>query len=118
MPDIYATVVRELWRGDVAAIKPSTFRKFCGRMNSEWGIDRQQDAKEFFDFLVDSLHEDLNLRWMRNPPNPLTTAEEFRREQIPITEASRYEWERFIHRDFSYISSLFAGQHEIGRAHV
>ena len=111
MPDIYATVVRELWRGDVAAIKPSTFRKFCGRMNSEWGIDRQQDAKEFFDFLVDSLHEDLNLRWMRNPPNPLTTAEEFRREQIPITEASRYEWERFIHRDFSYISSLFAGQH-------
>lgn len=111
MPDIYATVVRELWRGDVTAIKPTTFRKFCGRMNSEWGIDRQQDAKEFFDFLVDSLHEDLNMRWMRNPPRPLTTAEEFRREQIPIGEASKYEWERFIHRDFSYVSSLFAGQH-------
>jgi ubiquitin carboxyl-terminal hydrolase 8 len=111
MPDIYATVVRELWRGDVTAIKPTTFRKFCGRMNSEWGIDRQQDAKEFFDFLVDSLHEDLNMRWMRNPPRPLTTAEELRREQIPIGEASRYEWERFIHRDFSYVSSLFAGQH-------
>lgn len=111
MPDMYATVVRSLWRGDVSAIKPTTFRQFCGRMNSEWGIDRQQDAKEFFDFLVDSLHEDLNIGWKRNPLRPLTPAEELRREQIPIAEASRYEWQRFIHRDFSYVSSLFAGQH-------
>ena len=59
MPDLYTNLIRSLWRSDVEVIKPTTFRKFCGRMNREWGIDRQQDAKEFFDFLVDCLYQTL-----------------------------------------------------------
>ena len=111
MPDIYAQVIRSLWKQDVEVIKPTTFRNFCGRMNREWIIDRQQDAKEFFDFLVDCLHEDLNARWSRTPLKPLTPAEESTREAMPVSRASPYEWERFQHRDFSFITSLFAGQH-------
>lgn len=111
MPELYTNLIRSLWRQDVEVIKPTTFRNFCGRMNREWGIDRQQDAKEFFDFLVDCLHEDLNVKWSRTPLKPLTFAEELQRERTPIAQASTYEWSRFQHRDFSYISSLFAGQH-------
>ena len=111
MPELYATLVRSLWKQDVEAIKPTTFRNFCGRMNREWVIDRQQDAKEFFDFLVDCLHEDLNVNWNRTLLRPLTAAEEVQRERTPIAQASTYEWSRFQHRDHSYISSLFAGQH-------
>lgn len=111
MPELYTNLIRSLWKQDVQVIKPTTFRNFCGRMNREWGIDRQQDAKEFFDFLVDCLHEDLNVNWARTPLKPLTFAEEIQRERTPIAQASTYEWSRFQHRDFSYISSLFAGQH-------
>jgi ubiquitin carboxyl-terminal hydrolase 8 len=111
MPDLYTNLIRSLWRSDVEVIKPTTFRRFCGRMNREWGIDRQQDAKEFFDFLVDCLHEDLNINWMRTPLKPLTQAEEMQRERTPIEKASQIEWERYTHRDYSFISSLFAGQH-------
>lgn len=111
MPELYTNLIRSLWRQDVEVIKPTTFRNFCGRMNREWGIDRQQDAKEFFDFLVDCLHEDLNVNWARTPLKPLTVAEEVQRERTPIAQASMYEWWRFQHRDCSYISSLFAGQH-------
>lgn len=111
MPELYTNLIRSLWKQDVDIIKPTTFRNFCGRMNREWAIDRQQDAKEFFDFLVDCLHEDLNVNWARTPLKPLTFAEEMQRERTPITQASTYEWSRFQHRDFSYISSLFAGQH-------
>ena len=111
MPELYTNLIRSLWNQDVEVIKPTTFRNFCGRMNREWGIDRQQDAKEFFDFLVDCLHEDLNVNWARTPLKPLTFAEEMQRERTPIAQASTYEWSRFQHRDFSYISSLFAGQH-------
>jgi ubiquitin carboxyl-terminal hydrolase 8 len=111
MPELYANLIRSLWRQDVDVIKPTTFRNFCGRMNREWVIDRQQDAKEFFDFLVDCLHEDLNVNWSRTPLKPLTSAEEQQRERTPIPQASTYEWTRFQHRDHSYISSLFAGQH-------
>ncbi|KEF54467.1 uncharacterized protein A1O9_09634 [Exophiala aquamarina CBS 119918] len=111
MPKIYANVVQSVWNDDVDVIKPSTFRNFCGRMNREWVIDRQQDAKEFFDFLVDCLHEDLNVHWERNPLRPLTTAEEMQRERMEIARASPIEWKRYEHRDYSYMSSLFAGQH-------
>ena len=111
MPEIFANVIRSLWKGDVDMIKPTTFRNFCGRMNREWVIDRQQDAKEFFDFLVDCLHEDLNIAWERTPLKPLTTEQEMQRERYRITEAAPIEWQRYEHRDRSFISSLFAGQH-------
>ncbi|EXJ91171.1 hypothetical protein A1O1_04280 [Capronia coronata CBS 617.96] len=111
MPKLYANLIQAVWQGDNEVIKPSTFRNFCGRMNREWAIDRQQDAKEFFDFLVDCLHEDLNVNWERNPLRPLTTAEEMQRERMEIARASSIEWKRYEHRDHSFLSSLFAGQH-------
>ena len=111
MPKLYANLIQAVWQGDNEVIKPSTFRNFCGRMNREWVIDRQQDAKEFFDFLVDCLHEDLNVNWERTPLRPLTTAEEMQRERMEIARASPIEWQRYEHRDRSFLSSLFAGQH-------
>ncbi|RMZ84572.1 hypothetical protein DV737_g1245, partial [Chaetothyriales sp. CBS 132003] len=111
MPKFYANLIQALWNDDCEAIKPTSFRVFCGRMNHEWVIDRQQDAKEFFDFLVDCLHEDLNVNWARNPVAPLTFAEEVQRERMQIAQASQVEWDRYEHRDLSFVSSLFAGQH-------
>ena len=111
MPGIYANLIRSLWKDDVQAIRPSSLRSFCARLNKEWGVDRQQDAKEFFDFLVDCLHEDLNENWNRTPLRPLTSREEMERERMPIQTVSRIEWNRYTHREKSWISDLFAGQH-------
>ncbi|KAJ5105421.1 hypothetical protein NUU61_002768 [Penicillium alfredii] len=111
MPGLYANLIRSLWRNDVEVIMPTSFRNFCGRLNREWAIDRQQDAKEFFDFVVDCLHEDLNINWQRTPLRPLTFAEEMQRERMPVPRVSRIEWDRYCHREESFISSLFAGQH-------
>lgn len=33
------------------------------------------------------------------------------RERMPIAKVSKIEWDRYCHREESYISSLFAGQH-------
>ncbi len=111
MPEIYANLIRSLWRNDVQAVRPTSLRNFCARLNSEWGIDRQQDAKEYLDFLLDCLHEDLNIHWQRAPLQPLTTQEEAVREKMPVRKVSRIEWDRYSHRESSFISSLFAGQH-------
>ncbi|KAF2716669.1 cysteine proteinase, partial [Polychaeton citri CBS 116435] len=111
MPELYANVIRSLWKNDVSAIKPSTFRTFCGRLNREWSIDRQQDAKEFFDFLVDCLHEDLNSKWDKHPLRALTEEEEARRERMPKAVVSCTEWGRYTHRELSYLTHLFGGQH-------
>lgn len=111
MPGLFANLIRALWKNDVEIIMPTSFRNFCGRLNREWGIDRQQDAKEFFDFLVDCLHEDLNTNWQRTPLRPLTFEEEMQRERMPVVKVSNIEWDRYSHREESFISSLFAGQH-------
>ncbi|KAL3475595.1 hypothetical protein BJX99DRAFT_229234 [Aspergillus californicus] len=111
MPGLFSNLIRSLWKNDVQVIMPTSFRNFCGRLNQEWGIDRQQDAKEFFDFAVDCLHEDLNVNWQRNPLRPLTFEEEMQRERMPVAKVSRIEWDRYCHREESFISSLFAGQH-------
>lgn len=111
MPGIYANLIRSLWKDDVQAIRPSSLRSFCARLNKEWGVDRQQDAKEFFDFLVDCLHEDLNENWNRTPLRPLTSKEEMERERMAMQKVSTIEWRRYSHREKSWISDLFAGQH-------
>lgn len=111
MPEIYANLIRSLWRNDVQAVRPTSLRNFCTRLNREWGIDRQQDAKEFLEFLVDCLHEDLNVNWERQPLRPLTPEEELVRERMSVVQVSRTEWDRYSHREQSFISTLFAGQH-------
>lgn len=111
MPEIFANLIRTLWRNDVQAVRPTSLRNFCARLNREWGVDRQQDAKEYLDFLLDCLHEDLNFNWQNNPLRPLTTRDEMVRERMPIRQVSKVEWDRYSHRESSFISSLFAGQH-------
>ena len=74
-------------------------------------MDRQQDAKEFFDFVIDFLHEDMNINWRNPPPHVLSETEEAIREKIHKTFAAQIEWTRYQKRDKSIISDLFAGQH-------
>ncbi|KAL8758587.1 MAG: hypothetical protein Q9184_003880 [Pyrenodesmia sp. 2 TL-2023] len=111
MPEIYANLIRSLWRGDVQCVRPVTIRNLGARLNPEWGSDRQQDAKEYLDFLLDCLHEDLNQRWEKPPLAPLSIKQELTRERMPIQEVSKIEWQRYSHRESSFISNLFAGQH-------
>lgn len=111
MPGIFANLIRSLWRNDVHAIRPTSLRNFCARLNREWGVDRQQDAKEYLDFLLDCLHEDLNLNCQNSPLQPLSSREEKVRESMPVRQVSRLEWDRYSHRESSFISKVFAGQH-------
>lgn len=63
------------------------------------------------DFLLDTLHEDLNVNWNRSPLRPLNSTEEANRERTPAFLASKHEFDRYLHRDSSKITELFAGQH-------
>ncbi|KAM0723515.1 hypothetical protein Q7P37_000502 [Cladosporium fusiforme] len=110
MPELYSNLIRSLWKGDVSSIKPTTFRTFCGRLNSDWKNDVQQDAKQFLEFMIETLHEDLNANWDRTILQNLTPKQELYREGIPKALASRREWQRHRHREHSPIYDLFGGQ--------
>ena len=111
LPEYFANLIRNLWKDDCRPVRPTSLRSFCARLKDDWGIDRQQDAKEFFDFIVDCLHEDMNRNFNRNALRPLTDREERVRETWPIARAANVEWDRYLHREQSFISDLFAGQH-------
>lgn len=112
MAELYHTLLRNLWEStDVETIRPTNFRKFNARLNREWGLERQQDAKEYLEFLIDMLHEDLNVNYHRNPLRLLTEAEEAQRERMSKFVASKREWGRYEHRDRSRLTDYFAGQH-------
>lgn len=111
LPEAYATLISNLFKGDVSSLRPSTFRRICGHFNSQWGIDEQQDAKEFLEFVLDYMHEDLNVTWNKAPLKPLTESQELQREQFPRQYAAKIEWGRYQHRDMSVIGGMFAGQH-------
>ncbi|KAF2201909.1 cysteine proteinase [Delitschia confertaspora ATCC 74209] len=111
MPETYSTLLSNLWKGDVAAVRPMSFKKLCARLNSQWGTDQQQDANEFFEFVIDTLHEDLNVTYSNKPLRDLTTADEQARERLPRPYVAKVEWERYTHREKSIINDLFQGQY-------
>ncbi|KAF2139418.1 uncharacterized protein K452DRAFT_254814 [Aplosporella prunicola CBS 121167] len=111
MSENYATLIQNMWQENKGPCRPKTLRELCARINKEWGLDRQQDAKEFFDFLIDMLHEDLNISWAHPPAQALTEEEEARRERLPKPYAAHIEWRRWSMREKSPISELFGGQH-------
>jgi len=111
LPEIYSNTLRQLWKGDVSCIKPTTLFNFVGRLNSMFkDPGQQQDAQEFFSMIVDVLHEDFNSGWNRTPMRALTEAEEQKRERMPKIVVAKTEWGRFTHRDNSVLTSLFYGQ--------
>lgn len=111
LPEHYANLVSNLWLNDATACRPVTFRKFCARLNADWGTDRHQDANDFYIFVMEYLHEDLNVFWRNPPPHVLSKQEEESREQLPMFLAASIEWDRWSKRERSLISDLFAGQH-------
>src|ERR1700760_2369736 len=89
-----------------------TFEKrFCARLNAEWGTDCHQDANDFYIFVMEYLHEDLNVYWRNPPAHVLSKEEEALREKTPMFQAASIEWDRWSKRERSIISDLFAGQH-------
>ena len=60
MAEQFAGVLRSMWKGTFS-VSPSGFKKFIGKINEQWDNREQQDSQEFLSFLLDGIHEDLNL---------------------------------------------------------
>ena len=129
LPKVYHSLMWHLWHGEYTFIAPKTFRvrilgvwfrvhcanivkEFVSRLNKDFeNPNIQHDANDFFVFILDVLHEDLNVNFAAKRPANLTDAEERRREEFPPQIATRIEWRRWSETNLSWVSSLFTGQH-------
>lgn len=106
-----AELVRNLWGAGVAFISPVTFREAICRFAPQFRGSDQHDAQEFLAFLLDGLHEDLNLVINKPEPIEMTPDREAALESLPTQVASAREWEIYKRRDNSVIVELFQGQY-------
>lgn len=97
---------------------PHDFKKIMGNFASaeHFASFDQQDCIEFLNFILDSLHEDLNQRVIENAEERsaimnLTPEQEQTREVLPVRLASTIEWERYLKLNFSIIVDYFQGQY-------
>ncbi|KAA1109051.1 ubiquitin-specific protease doa4 [Puccinia graminis f. sp. tritici] len=106
-----AELVRVLWGAQYTFVSPITFKDAICRFAPQFRGSDQQDAQEFLGFLLDGLHEDLNLVTNKPPPLEMTPEREAALETLPTQIASAKEWEIYKRRDNSVIVELFQGQY-------
>lgn len=96
---------------------PTKFRNLVGSMSpdKQFAGGDQQDCIEFLNFVLDTIHEDLNQRHFSSQSEralvmELSEEQERSREKLPVRLAATIEWERYLKVNFSVIVDLFQGQ--------
>ena len=100
----YLNLLREKWIGMKKNLIPKKFKETCGKYNDTFMTDEQQDAYDFYTFLLDTLHEESNIKYTKeefkinshNYPNEQDLANEY--------------WANNIRNNASYFYALFMGQ--------
>ncbi|EGV60469.1 cysteine proteinase [Yamadazyma tenuis ATCC 10573] len=114
----FVTLLVDMFGNAGGNLSPSQFKKVIGSLSpgGQFANFDQQDCIEFLDFVLDSLHEDLNQMVISNPKEKqaiqeLTPEQERTREYLPVRLASTIEWERYLKLNFSVIVDYFQGQY-------
>lgn len=109
LAEAYAELLRTMWRS-VGPLTPTAFRAAVARFAPMFRGGEQQDAQEFLAFLLDGLHEDLNLVQQRPAALELPAAQQRVLDTAPPQVASALEWQRYRTRENSVIVDTFQGQ--------
>lgn len=114
----FVQLLQNLFKNTGGSFSPSTFKKIIGSLSpgGQFASFDQQDCVEFLEFLLDSLHEDLNQMVVMDSKErkaivELTQEQEQAREVLPVRLASTVEWERYLKLNFSVVVDYFQGQY-------
>ncbi len=103
--EAYASVIRNLWSAEESVVVPSDFKSVIGEMFPSFAGNEQQDSQEFLSFLLDQLHEDLNVARRPFPPN----GPDLDSENYPPSQFMAMEWQNYKARNWSIIVDMFQG---------
>ncbi|CAO3696223.1 unnamed protein product [Rhizopus stolonifer] len=100
----FADLLRAMWNENYNFVSPMTFRDAIIKFAPRFSGTNQHDSQEFLTFLLDGIHEDVNLA--RKP------MQEIEYDNLPDWQASAMSWERYLTRHTSIVVSLFQGQYQ------
>ncbi|KAJ3274213.1 ubiquitin-specific protease doa4 [Terramyces sp. JEL0728] len=103
--DSYAALIQSLWSCEDPVVIPTEFKSCVGGLHPSFAGNEQQDSQEFLAFLLDQLHEDLNVAKRPFPPNgPDLDSEDY----APV-EFMQLEWSKYRARNWSIVVDMFQG---------
>ncbi|GAA5825715.1 hypothetical protein JCM11251_000347 [Rhodosporidiobolus azoricus] len=106
----FAHIARQLRSGERDFVSPSRLRDVIIRSADQFDNREQHDAHDLLLFLLDTLHEDLNLVLDPPPPQSISPAREAELEQLPEVVAADQEWAIYRERSDSLVIDFFQGQ--------
>ena len=108
--NVYNSVVKELWFGSASSHSPSELKEAVGKLpgsGRQFSGYMQQDAQELLVFLLDTLHEDLNLV---KEKAIIQQSDENEVDKRSIREQAAESLYNNSRRDHSIITRIFQGQ--------
>ncbi|KAF7722686.1 ubiquitin-specific protease doa4 [Apophysomyces ossiformis] len=97
----FANLLRVMWSETYNFVSPMSFREAIVRFAPQFQGTDQHDSQEFLTFLLDGLHEDLNLASKKTE----ASVGEEENEHLSDYQASCLAWERYLARNASMITS-------------
>jgi len=96
--------MKEAWLGSRSVVSPKDFKRKLARFAPRFAGTRQHDAQEFLSFLLDGIHEDLNLV-IKKP-----YIEDIEGDGTNDEKVSMKSWQNYLMRNKSIIVDIFQGQ--------
>ena len=109
--DIFSEIIKHRWLKAKDEtnniINPKNVKNILGKIRKDFNSFEQQDANEFLNFVLDELHEELNLKNEKiYIPNPEDNISQINSSE----ELSNIYWSNSIRRGTSFINSIFSFQ--------
>ncbi|KAJ3390095.1 ubiquitin-specific protease doa4 [Entophlyctis sp. JEL0112] len=106
----FARVIKSMWSGEETVVTPAQFKEQVGEFNPQFKGTDQHDSQEFLAYLLDSIHEDLNIARGPKAKQVDTKAEED--ETVPDDIRLQMAWNNYRATNWSIIVDLFQGQYK------
>ncbi|KAI7872098.1 hypothetical protein BDF14DRAFT_1756361 [Spinellus fusiger] len=110
LAESFADLLGVMWNGSYTSVSPAPFRRELIKFAPQFSGTEQHDSQEFLNFLLDGIHEDVNMVTERRPATPENAADEEAFEKLKDWEASSIAWNKYLSRNSSVVVSLFQGQ--------
>jgi ubiquitin carboxyl-terminal hydrolase 4/11/15 len=101
----YGELVHEMWSGKTNYCAPKSLKHSVSRYAPQFSGYQQQDSQEFMSFLLDGLHEDLNL--VRQKPYIDKKDDDGKADDVTLAAE---QWDYYRKRNQSKIHDIFHGQ--------